>query len=177
MKHIVKRVLLIAICIIVIAVVTVSIIKNIQKKSAAEYRETQYRETEQAIAELNEKSYFYGYQMLGDTPEDYIANYGGRFSETEEDYYGGNQYNGKWGIVNISLRSKNGHILGIYVGDNAQDAFAIIQAEGYVLEKEEDRCYKFVKNDITIGVTVSQEDVVEIIGVSVYDPSGQWMVF
>lgn len=171
-----------AVCLLVVACVVIAVRMNEQKKREEQQRETlrreeEYRETLQAVSILNEKSYFYGYQLLGDAPDNYYSHGKNYFVGEGEDTYHCFPYCGSEGIAQIFLYSEHSNLFGIRVGDSRQNVFSVMEDEGFVLSEEEAGSCLFDKIHISVYFEFTAEDTVEVIGINVIDPYVESVVY
>jgi len=182
MRNRTKVLTVIAVCLLIVACVVIAVRMNEQKKREEQQRETlrreeEYGETLQAVSVLNEKSYFYGYQLLGDAPENYYTHGKNYFVEDGEDTYHCFPYRGREGIAQIFLYSGESNLFGIHIGDSRQNVFAVMEDEGFALNKEEDGSCLFDKLHISVYFEFTAEDTVEVIGINVIDPYAESVVY
>lgn len=138
------------------------------------------QETKKDVEVLNENSYFFGFHLLDKTPSDFNGSVVNALPVTEEDSeventYHCQIYDGKMCITQIYFQSTKAHVFDIHVGDSKEDIAIVLEQQGYVKESDEDMNGKWVftynKNHIAICFFLTNEGVIEEIGITVHNPN------
>ncbi len=167
--------ILVALFFIIIAVLLITVCFLLYKAFDEKKKQDHMLEdTLDTVAVINQESDFLGLSLLDSPPEDFNASLGGEIYSDGGDrnlllYYYCGIFNESYCINQIRLESGTGNLLGISVGDKAEDAQKVFETYDFIKEGEAEYTYK--RSFICIRLTVSEGGIINYIDISVRNPA------
>lgn len=132
-----------------------------------------YEATLNEIEKINNKSYFWGLNLLDEPPEGAVSGIPLTFrDETSEDIYYVGSYHKNAGIIAMNLRSKDVNFMGIFSGDNKQVIQEKLEQTNFVQnESPFEDGIRYEAFHIILDFDIAEGEYIESIGISIADPT------